>query len=232
MASRTCSPALLAVIDAVTQRNHFPGCSLRNVRAGSRGSARIRIRALGWFCRGFGNFPGRRCRTRAGSEGRATACRATLIDDFVDPSAYVVGNIKRAVRPDGHARRTMGSFVRRLHRSRESVGKYLALTGCMVAGERLKDDVVTALRIGRTIPRTVEGNKHAAAVSGGELLLVIKRHSVRPPMSGKCRHRRNLVRACANLLAAIPTVSRRQNQLLRKWIVVTLRPAVVSSRLQ
>ena len=59
----------------------------------------------------------------------------------------------------------MFGSVRRLHGPREAVREYFARARCAVAGKRLKNYVVAALRIGRSIPRTVEGNEHATAVA-------------------------------------------------------------------
>jgi hypothetical protein len=40
----------------------------------------------------------------------------------------------------------------RFNSSRETVSKYFALAGCVVSSERLKNNVVTTLRIWRPIP--------------------------------------------------------------------------------
>ena len=75
-----------------------------------------------------------------------------MIDNPVDPTTYIVGNVERTIRSHRQARGTMFGFGRRLHRSRESIRKYFALAGSVVPGERLKNHVVAALRIWRSIP--------------------------------------------------------------------------------
>ena len=75
-----------------------------------------------------------------------------MIDNPVDPSAYIVGNVERTIRSHRQARGTMFGFGRRLHRSRETVRKYFALARCAVPVELLKNYVVAALRVGRPVP--------------------------------------------------------------------------------
>jgi len=75
-----------------------------------------------------------------------------VIRDAVDASANIVGNVQRAVRPHCQSRGAMFRFRRRFHRSGETIRKYFAVAGSAVTGERLKDYVVTALRIGCSIP--------------------------------------------------------------------------------
>src|SRR5260370_31489169 len=105
-----------------------------------------------------------RC-ARPGRDVSGTAFGAVVgaasIDNPVDASAYIVGNIERAVRSHRQATRTMFGFSRRLHRSREPIRKSLALPGCSVPGERLKHDVVAALRLWRPVPGPVEGHQDA-----------------------------------------------------------------------
>ncbi len=52
-----------------------------------------------WRLRGhFYRIAGRSCRARTWRDVRRTALGATTIDNPVDPSAYIVGNVERAVR--------------------------------------------------------------------------------------------------------------------------------------
>ncbi len=51
-------------------------------------------------------------------------------------------------------------------------------------------------------------------------------------MGGKHCGRTKLVRACADLFAAVTAVFRCQNQLLQERVVVAFRPAIVSLGLQ
>src|SRR6184192_539690 len=112
----------------------------------------VRMRAL----RGLGglldNIPGKCRRTGTSSDTRGTGVGAPTIDNPVDAPAYVVRDIERSIRSHRQAGGTMHGFGRRLHCSREAIGKDLALARCVIAIERLKNHVVTTLRIGRTIP--------------------------------------------------------------------------------
>src|SRR5260370_37556462 len=156
---------------------------------------------------------------------------AAGLDNREEASAYMAGNIERPVRSHPQATRTMFGFARRLHRSREPIRKYLALAGCSVPGERLKHNVVAALRIWRSIPGPVEGDENAVTIARWKLLLVVPHHCIRRPMSRKRRNRANPVRAYADRFAVAP-VLRRQNQLLRERVVVALGPSIVSLWLQ
>src|SRR5271154_5172448 len=126
----------------------------------------------------------------------------------------------------------MRGFIRRLYGSRETIRKDLALPCRVIAGERLKDHVVSALRIRRPIPGTMECNKDAISVALGKLLFVVMHHSVRPPVSRKRSDWSDFVRAYTKLLAAVTTIFRRQNQLLHERIEVAFGPTVVAALLQ
>src|SRR5258708_11311241 len=78
----------------------------------------------------------------------------------------------------------MLGFRRRLYRSRETIRKYLALTGGVVCAERLKNYVVATLGIWCSIPGAVEGDEVAAPIPGRELFLVVTHHCIRRPVGG------------------------------------------------
>jgi hypothetical protein len=110
------------------------------------------MRALRRFSRRFHDLACRSRRARTRSHIRGTAASAAAIDNAIDPSAHIVGNVKRTVRSDGKPVRTMHSFIRRFHRPREPIREYFAPTGRVVALHRLKNYVVTTLWIGRSVP--------------------------------------------------------------------------------
>src|ERR1700688_4805993 len=114
-----------------------------------------------------------------------------MINDPVDPSAYIVRNVERTIGSHRQARGTMFGFGRRLHRSGETIRKYFALTGCAVPVELLKNYVVAALRVWRPVPRPVKGDENAIAIVRRKLLLVVQDHGVWRPMRRKCRNRSN-----------------------------------------
>src|SRR5437016_1545704 len=151
MAARARPSAHLAAIDALTERNHFSCRAFRNGKTVC-GRTCVWMRAL-WRLRGhFHRIAGRSCCAQTRRDVRGTAFGAAMIDNPVDPSAYIVGNVERTIRSHRQTRGTMFGFGWRLHRSRETIRKYLALAGCAVPGERLKNHVVATLRIWRSIP--------------------------------------------------------------------------------
>src|ERR1700730_16569187 len=149
MAAGARRSAHLAAVNAVTTLNRFSSCAFRNGKCGHAG---LGMRAL-WRLRGHLDRLARRSRCARTWRGvRGTTFAATLINNPVNPSAYVVGDVERTVRPHRQAAGSMFGFGRRLHRSRETIRKYFALAGSMVPGQRLKDNVVTTLLIRRSIP--------------------------------------------------------------------------------
>src|SRR6476660_2182770 len=115
------------------------------------------------------------------------------------------------------------------HRSCKAIREDLAIARGMVPSELLKDYVVSALRIRRPIPRTVENDEYSIAIAGWKLFLVVMHHSVRSPMGGKYRSRGQLVRAHASRLASVTAIFRSQHQLLLEGIVVALGPAIITA---
>src|SRR5882762_1641892 len=195
MAARARRSARLAAVDALTERNHFSCRAFRNGKTAHCGRTGVWMRAL-WRFRGHLNgIAGRSCCARTCRDVRGTTFGAALgpatIDNPVDPSAYIVGNVERTIRSHRQATGTMCGFGRRLHRSRETIRKYFALAGCAVPGERLKNHVVATLGIGRAIPRPVEGDEDAVTVARRKLFLVVAHHRIRRPMGGKYRGRSN-----------------------------------------
>src|SRR5215471_19954292 len=100
--------------------------------------------------------------------------------------------------------------TRLLDRPGKTVGEDLASSGRSAPRQRLKHDVVTALRIGRAIPGAVECNERAAAVMLGEALAGVDHEIVRRPVGGERGERCELVRTHADRLATISAVLRRQ----------------------
>src|SRR6516162_8941366 len=152
MAAHARRSAYLTVVDAITQRNHLSRGSFGHGKTHGCSRTCVRLRALRWLG-GDGDHLARRSRrTRAWSERRGTSCGTALIHNSVHSSANIVGNIERTVRPHRDAGGTMGGAVRSLYRPGKTIGEDLAIGGCMVTGECLKNYVVTALRVRRTIP--------------------------------------------------------------------------------
>src|SRR6266852_3544086 len=151
MTPRARRSAHLASVDARTERNHFSCRAFGNGKIARRRTG-IWMRALWRFSGHFNGIAGRSCGARTWRDVRGTAFGAAMIDNPVNPSAYIVGNVERTVRPHRQASGTMFGFGRRLHRPRETIRKYFALAGCAVPCERLKNHVVATLRIGRPIP--------------------------------------------------------------------------------
>src|SRR2546426_11219693 len=152
MATRTGSSAYLTVVNAIAQGNHRSGRSFGHgkVPGCSRTCACIRsLRRLGGSLH---HLTRRSRRTRAWSDRRGAAPGTALIHDAIDPATDIVGNVERPIRSDREAGRTMCGAVWSLYRPRETVGENLAVARCAVAEEGLKNYVIAALRVWRTIP--------------------------------------------------------------------------------
>src|SRR5258708_14207066 len=146
MAARARRSAYLAAVDALTERNHFSCRAFRNGKF-ARGRPGVWMRALRRFRRHFNGIAGRSRCPRTWRDVPGAAFGTAMIDNPVDPSPYIVGNVERTVRSHRQARGTMLGFGRRLHRSRETIRKNLPLTGSAIPSERLKNHVVATLRI-------------------------------------------------------------------------------------
>ena len=101
MASRTGRTAHLTVVDAITQGNHLWRHTVRKRDACIWMSA---LRRLGGGC---DDIACRSRRTGARSDCPGTASGAALINNSVDPSAHIVGNVERTIGSDCKARGTM-----------------------------------------------------------------------------------------------------------------------------
>src|SRR5207253_3175587 len=125
----------LTTINAFTKLHHFTRRALRNGKSAGCDLTGVRMRAL----RGLGglldNIPGKCRRTGTSSDTRGTGVGAPTIDNPVDAPAYVVRDIERSIRSHRQAGGTMHGFGRRLHCSREAIGKDLALARCVIRSE-------------------------------------------------------------------------------------------------
>src|ERR1700677_4298105 len=95
--------------------------------------------------------------------------------------------------------------VRRFHRAGKTIGENFAGASGTLARERLVHNVVAALRIGRAIPGAVEGYEQATLIVIGKLFGAVIHHSVGRPVRRECRPRSGILRAHADLLAAVTT---------------------------
>lgn len=152
MAARTGRSAYLTVVNAIAQRDHGRGGSFENRKVPGRSRARVGIRSLRRLGGSRNNLTRRSRRIWAWSDRRGAAAGTALIHNAIDPAADILGNVKRPVRSARQAGRTVCGAVRSLHRSRETVGENLAISRCTAAKEWLKNDVIPALRVGRSVP--------------------------------------------------------------------------------
>ena len=113
----------------------------------------------------------------------------------------------------------------------ESIGENDIRPCGFAIGERLEDDVVAALRLGRTVPRPVERNESATLIRGGEGLPGIDQKIVRRPVTGQRCDRSLFLGADADL-PAVATIFRRQHELIRKSIIIAFRPTIVGAFFQ
>src|ERR1700675_2244473 len=103
MAACARRSAHLAAVDALTEQDHLSCRAFRNGKI-ARGRPSVWMRAL-WRLRGhFDRIAGRSCGARTWRDVRGTAFRAAMIDNPVDPPAYIVGNVERTIRSHRQAR--------------------------------------------------------------------------------------------------------------------------------
>src|SRR5580658_3281074 len=215
MATRARRSADLALVYALTEGNRC-WCRARGDGSASlRGGASVRMRALWRFRGGYHGSTSRSRQARTWRHVRGATFRAAKIENPVNPSAHVIGNVQRTVGSHGQSRWTMLGLSRGLHCSGKTIRKYFALAGCALSGKWLINHVVTALRVWRPIPGTVERDEDAVMI-----------------MCWICRNGGYLVRAYADRLAAVAGIFRSQNQLLHEGVVVAFGPAVISLRFQ
>src|ERR1700741_2812149 len=136
----------------------------------------------GVACRRFGGFlddiAGWGCGIGTCHDFRAVGAGSAAIDDAVDASADVVGDVQRTVGSHSQAAGTVHGFGGRLIRACEAIGEDFALAGGAIARERLKYYIVAALRIRGSVPGTMEGDEDTASVAGGKLFLIVQRHRI------------------------------------------------------
>src|SRR5947208_439441 len=152
MATRTGNSACLTVVNAIAQGNHRSGRPFGNGKVPGCSRACVGIRSLRRLGGSLHHLTRRRRRTRAWSDRCGASPGTALIHNSIDPATDIVGNVERPVRSDRKAGRTMCGAVWSLYRPRETVGENLAIARCAVADEWLKNYVIAALRVWRTIP--------------------------------------------------------------------------------
>ena len=113
MAARARRPAHLAVVDTITERNHFSCRAFGNGKAAHRRRTGIGTRALWWLCAHVNWITGRSGHyARARLDLCGTAVGGAAIHDPVYPSTRVIGNVEGTIRPDRQATWTMLSVRR------------------------------------------------------------------------------------------------------------------------
>src|SRR5262249_9245150 len=204
MTSGARGPGNLAVKDLLAKRDQVARCSW------GYGQTGIRVNAL-WrkgIRRSFG-FD-----SRSGCGLDPCHLRVADVGYSPDPTPLVVGDVKRAVRPDCHAGGAVRCPSRILERAGETVGEDYVVTGSFAIGQRLEDDVVASLRSWCAIPRAMEGDEGASLVSLRKLRGIVDLEIVGRPVRWKRRDGRIEFCAVIGFLAAVAAIFRRQHELL------------------
>ena len=123
----------------------------------------------------------------------------------------------------------MRRLPRVLVRTREAVREHDVFAGRLAIHQGLEHDVVAALRRWRAIPRAMERDECAALIAVRTRAALINRKIVRRPMPGKGGDGCILLRADANLVAAVAAIFGRQNELVLLAVEVAFRPAVIGT---
>jgi hypothetical protein len=165
MAARARSARRLAVKNAVAQSDLFLGRARRH-----RQGRRIEPAGI-WMC-AFGR-PGLGG-TRSGDGGRRgrsdRRIGAAMEGDAPNAAVDIIGNVKRAVGSHGETCRPECRLPGLFHRAGESIGEDDEVSRGLSVLERLERDVVAGLRLGRAIPRAMEGHEGATLVDVGNAL--------------------------------------------------------------
>src|SRR5215831_6497357 len=140
----------LTAVDAFAEHDHFSCRTFRDGKICRPPS--IGMCAFRRFCRFFDDVTCGRRETGTRSGVRCASAGASMIDNLVDTPPNVVGNVERAIGPHRQAGGAMLGLAGRLHRTSETICEDFTLAGGMIANERLINHVVTALRIGSTVP--------------------------------------------------------------------------------
>src|SRR5271156_5147760 len=111
-----------------------------------------------------------------------------------------------------------------LDRAGEAVGENHIMSRRFAVRERLEHHVVSGLRQGCTVPRSMKCNENTAAIGSGELRPGVERHVVGRPMGRECSERGALFRAWPNCLSAVTAILGSQHELLLGEVEITFRP--------
>src|SRR3954468_22598396 len=125
----------------------------------------------------------------------------TDVLDLPDPSLRIVGEVQFAVPPLCEARGPSPQLRRVTARVDEALGKILERSLRAAVQHRLEHDAEALLWQRRGIPRSMERDERAVAISGRKRAPGIEQQSVRRPVSGKHTHRAALGFAPAEVAA-------------------------------
>jgi len=116
----------LAAVDALTEHNHFSCRAFRNGKTVHCCRTSVWMRPLGGLRGDFNGIARRRRYAWTWGDVCDAAFRAASIDNPVDPSANIIGNVERTIRSHGQTSGTMFGSSGRFHRSGETIRKYFA----------------------------------------------------------------------------------------------------------
>src|SRR3954471_4712180 len=159
---------------------------------------------------------------------------SAAVNDLPDASTLVVGDVNGAVRALREGRRSVLRLIAGIRAdwaADESVGEDLEFgwVGRLASGERNEDDLVSALRAGRAIPRAVEGDESTALVLRGELRARVEHQAIGRPVRRKPGLRRLLAGAISHGFAVTAVLRSEDERVLLYAVEVAVRPAVITA---
>lgn len=146
-------------------------------------------------------IPGRRglrgARRRRCGRNSASFVHA-LKGNAPDTAALIVRNIQGPIRPDRQAGRAVCRAAWLFERPSETVSENDERPRSLTVFQWLKHDIVAALRFGRPVPGSMEGNEGAVFVGGRELAALVDEHVIGRPVRRERRDRCFLLRTDAH----------------------------------
>lgn len=119
---------------------------------------------------------------------------------------HIVGNIESTIWSRGEACRSERRLPRLFHSTSEPIGKHDKVARCFAILERLEHHIVPALRLGRSIPRTMEGYECATWIGRRKSVAFVDQEIIGRPVSGESRDGVDFVSADTDLLTTVATV--------------------------
>src|ERR1035437_2329065 len=150
------------------------------------------------------------------------------VTDLIDRAANIIRDVERTVRPLRESRGTMQAAVLAGTAGVREIDREILERPGLAALHWQEHHAKALLRLGRAIPRSVEGDERTVPVLRRELRTRVEHHVVRRPVTRKDVFGL-LPRRAPGVLLAVATVFRRVHELLLLGREVAVGPAEVGA---